>query len=490
MPTYQTPGVYIKEIESVPSQIAQVETAIPAFVGYTERAEYGGKDLTYRAYKISSFAEFETYFGSLPIELFDWTDATDDEAFSVNIASQDHYLKQTSPRYLLYKSVKLFYQNGGNACYIVSVGNYTQAIEQEKILLGLKHLNKVPEPTLLVVPEACVLNEQEYAEVRNAMIKHCEDVGNRFSILDVPEGLTVEESAERFRQHLGNSDANSYAAAYMPYLNTVIVGTKGISLSNFAPSSRKYLAKLLLNTTFSTIPELTDIISAMANPKKSKFKDDDIHKLLNASSSVYRYLLSAIKEVVNVVPPSGAVAGAIVQTDLTRGVWKAPANVSLNSVVSPTLTIDEHQQADMNSPLDGKSINAIRSFVGRGTLIWGARTLDSNSADFRYINVKRTLIMIKQSIELAIRTYVFEPNDANTWSTIRTAIVNFLTQLWRQGALAGTTPDHAFSVSIGLNETMTPQDITDGILRLSVLVAMTHPAEFISISITQQMQTA
>ncbi|MCB1937298.1 MAG: phage tail sheath family protein, partial [Nitrosomonas sp.] len=121
-------------------------------------------------------------------------------------------------------------------------------------------------------------------------------------------------------------------------------------------------------------------------------------------------------------------------------------------------------------------------------LVWGARTLDGNSLDWRYINVRRTMIMLEESIKLAAKAYVFEPNVSNTWVTIKSMISNFLTSIWKRGGLAGATPDDAFGVFVGLGETMTPQDILDGVLRVTVLVALSRPAEFIEITFQQQMQ--
>jgi len=136
----------------------------------------------------------------------------------------------------------------------------------------------------------------------------------------------------------------------------------------------------------------------------------------------------------------------------------------------------------------GRSINVIRPFPGVGTLVWGARTLDGNSQDWRYINVRRTLIMIEQSLKLATRAYVFEPNDASTWITVKSMFTNFLINLWKQGALAGAVPEQAFDVQIGLGATMTPTDILDGIMRITVKVAVVRPAEFIVITFQQQQQ--
>lgn len=150
-------------------------------------------------------------------------------------------------------------------------------------------------------------------------------------------------------------------------------------------------------------------------------------------------------------------AGIYTMVDNTRGVWKAPANVSMNSVVSPAVNVSHEEQEELNVNPQGKSINAIRSFIGEGVLVWGARTLDGNSLDWRYINVRRTMIMLEESCRLAAQAMVFEPNTASTWVTIKAMISNFLTGIWKRGGLAGAVPEDAFSVHVGLGETMTPR---------------------------------
>lgn len=213
-----------------------------------------------------------------------------------------------------------------------------------------------------------------------------------------------------------------------------------------------------------------------------------IDKTMRAIVPLYSDVMNCITRYMNAISPAAAMAGLYTMVDNSRGVWKAPANVSVNSVVAPMVNIDNRQQEDLNVSTTGKSINAIRPFVGEGTLVWGARTLDGNSLDWRYINVRRTMIMIEESIRLAAKAYVFEPNTAGTWVTIRSMLENFLTSVWKQGGLAGAVPEDAFSVHVGLGDTMTPVDILEGRLLITVLVAVTRPAEFIEITFQQQMQ--
>jgi phage tail sheath protein FI len=216
--------------------------------------------------------------------------------------------------------------------------------------------------------------------------------------------------------------------------------------------------------------------------------DEELHKILFAVSPTYVNILNIIKRKLNLLPPAAAMAGVYTLVDNLRGVWKAPANVSLAAVVSPTVNISHAEQEGLNVDTAGKSINAIRSFIGEGVLVWGARTLDGNSLDWRYINVRRTMIMIEESLRLATKAYVFEPNVSGTWVTIKGMANNFLTSVWKRGGLAGASPEDAFSVSVGLGETMTAEDILEGILRVTILVAVSRPAEFIEITFQQQMQ--
>ena len=213
-----------------------------------------------------------------------------------------------------------------------------------------------------------------------------------------------------------------------------------------------------------------------------------LHKTLAMICPTYAAVIKEAKRLLNLLPPSAAMAGIYTMVDNTKGVWKAPANVSVNSVISPAVNITSEDQEDLNVPLSGKAVNAIRSFVGEGIKVWGARTLDGNSLDWRYINVRRTMIMLEESVKNATRAYVFDPNVAGTWVNIKSMIQNFLNGIWKRGGLAGATPDDAFSVHVGLGETMTPEDILEGILRVTVLVAIVRPAEFIEITFQQQMQ--
>jgi phage tail sheath protein FI len=175
------------------------------------------------------------------------------------------------------------------------------------------------------------------------------------------------------------------------------------------------------------------------------------------------------------IPPSGHVAGQFAAADFEVGVHKAPANVELSWVQDVTVQVNESRHGLMNSA----GINAIRAIPGRGIRLYGARTLSSDS-DWRYINVRRLLIMIEKALRLATQWAVFEPNSANTRSKLRLSIVSFLLSLWQRGALVGDTADAAFRVKCD-DENNPAADRDAGRLLAQVLVAPSQPFEFIEV---------
>ena len=205
----------------------------------------------------------------------------------------------------------------------------------------------------------------------------------------------------------------------------------------------------------------------------------------------YKNIIDSLKNYATQTPPSGAMAGVYAYTDSNVGVWKAPANVGVNSIIGPVEKINDATQEGLNvDPTSGKSINAIRSFTGKGTLVWGARTLAGNDNNWRYISVRRLFIMVEESVQKSISWAVFEPNVATTWVKVKASIENYLTNLWREGALAGNKTNEAFFVNVGLGITMTEDDILNGKMTVVVGMAPVRPAEFILLKFTQMTQSA
>jgi phage tail sheath protein FI len=666
--TIKTPGVYVNEIPSFPPSIAQVATAVPVFIGYTQDATKNGKSVVNQAVRISSLVQYAQYFGA------DFPDLTanvslkaDNSVDTVNI----------SPKYQLYNAVRMFYDNGGVNCYIISVGKYysngsvaiLDFIESGKVKC-FEVLRKEDEPTLIVIPDAISFGSADFNTLATTSLKLCADLQDRFTILDILNG-DKERSFDNadvvtvFRNGIGSANLN-YGAAYYPWLRsslsygfsyqniqiqksgapvafkTIIpnnpfvtqldraildlktrinkfVDTPGFaSPFNVAPYNTAgiksafglipitnnaaelklrfaYIKNIILSfvalnstlvdvdpthifigsrttkdihsdyiragattadissmdqlirelivldesfpgaavggavpldfTAFSTpfpnaaipvdatvygSPAPVDEASAVKfiRPRVNNLYSDVINTVtsfvsevnlrvkslevqLNDSNAIYNNITVAIKNQGIVVPPSGAIAGIYAAVDGTRGVWKAPANVSVNGIIEPLVNIDDNVQQDLNIDTDaGKSINAIRAFTGKGILVWGARTLDGNSNDWRYISVRRFYIMVEESVKKAAMQFVFEPNDGNTWVRIRAMIENYLTNLWRLGALAGPKPEQAFYVKVGLGQTMTFDDILNGKMIIEIGMAPVRPAEFIILRFSQIQQQA
>ncbi|MBW8686806.1 phage tail sheath family protein [Chitinophaga rhizophila] len=495
--TLMTPGVYIEEKNAFPSSAVAVETAVPVFIGYTHKAERFGKSLLHKPTRVTSFAEFVELFGAGFRSKFSIADPAAEykgETFIINGVQKAVEIKEKNTFYL-YNSIRLFYANGGSNCYIVSVGTYGDKPDGLEISLDdftgsdtkpdvLLLLEKEFEPTLVVIPDVIALGEAAYNTVYTKVLAHCAKTQSRFGIFDLAQQGptdTTDAVVAAFRDKIGINALN-YGAAYYPWLKTAIVQANEVDFENL--DATVDLETLLPE---DLAKQVVKAYKAVAEPDTNAKKN--YHQSLKASSPVYNSILEEIRARLNELPPGGAIAGIYTLVDNSRGVWKSPANVSISMVNAPAVNISADEQKQLNvDVLAGKSINVIRPFPGVGTLIWGGRTLDGNSQDWRYINVRRTLIMIEQSIKLAARTYVFEPNDATTWVTVKAMIDNFLNNLWKQGALAGAAPEQAYDVQLGLGATMTPQDILDGKMLITVKVAIVRPAEFIVITFQQMMQ--
>lgn len=179
------------------------------------------------------------------------------------------------------------------------------------------------------------------------------------------------------------------------------------------------------------------------------------------------------------MPPGGYVAGIYSRSDTQRGVHKAPANEVVLGASDLEFQIMKGEQDVLNP----RGVNVIRAFPGRGILIWGARTISSNTL-WKYINVRRLFIYIEASIERGTQWVVFEPNDYRLWSRVKITITQFLTGVWRSGALMGTTPEEAFFVKCD-RSTMTQDDIDNGRLICIIGIAPVKPAEFVIFRIAQ-----
>jgi phage tail sheath protein FI len=183
------------------------------------------------------------------------------------------------------------------------------------------------------------------------------------------------------------------------------------------------------------------------------------------------------------VPPSGHMAGIYARTDVDRGVHKAPANVVIRGIL-PVDGLAQDITKRHQDLLNPRGINALRFFPGLGQRVWGARTLSSDSS-WKYVNVRRLLLFVEESIDEGTQWVVFEPNDESLWALVRQTVTNFLTTVWRSGALAGTTADEAFFVACD-RSTMTEDDLANGRLICVIGIAPVFPAEFVIFRIQQK----
>lgn len=246
--------------------------------------------------------------------------------------------------------------------------------------------------------------------VQLMLVAHCENLGSRFAVLDMPREA---KKLDDIMAHRDIFDTN-YAALYHPWLQV------------FDPLDKKNIA----------------------------------------------------------IPPSGSMIGIYARSDSTRGVHKAPANEPVRACVGLDCQFNKGEQDILNP----KGVNLIRSFPGMGIRVWGARTATSNPS-WKYINVRRLFIFIEESIKANTNWAVFEPNDEVLWVRVRRTIEVFLTGMWRDGSLAGSSPEEAFFVNIG-HDTMSQDDIDNGRLICVIGVAPVKPAEFVIFRISQKTSDA
>jgi phage tail sheath protein FI len=477
--TYKTPGVYVEEIPLLPPSVAEVETAIPAFIGYTQNITYNGASLQYNPVRIKSLKEYEQIFGFPENTAFITTGATgvkinkSGTVFALDTVLTDPY---TTLKFRMYYCLQLYFANGGGPCYISSAGQTGAAVVPSEVDLGkaLDAIQKEDEPTIILYTDAVnIADATKYYGLFTAALTQAAFLQDRVVLIDPLVGAADKgkkafaDIATEFRGKIGVNNL-SYGAAYYPWLQT--------SISYFLDETKQ---KVLAGSGVTT----AEI------PANSVLRDDNNTptSIYHLNSDLYNTIKQQIDQFALILPPAAAIAGVYASVDNTRGVWKAPANLSLNLVAAPTVKIDDLDQEDMNVTSTGKSVNAIRAFSGKGVLVWGARTLAGNDNEWRYISVRRFFNMVEESVKNSTQPFVFEPNDGNTWAKVRGMIANFLTLQWRAGALQGAKPEDSFFVHVGLGETMTSLDILEGRLIVEVGMAVVRPAEFIILKFSHKM---
>ena len=462
MANYRTPGVYVEEISTLPPSVAEVATAVPAFIGYTRTGPTDTAEP--KVERVTTMLEYESAFGGPPAAQFEITQPVDDKGHPTADASASQVPPTTA--FSLYYALSHYFRNGGGPCYVVSVGDYAAKPGSARFLSGLAALEMEDEPTLIVLTEAaCVLSPADYYGVCGAALVQCRNLGDRFTILDVAR-KDAKTDVDTFRNNADLSANLMYGAAYHPYLQTSIVyayDDADVAVKRVAPAGSSFTAP----------------------------PGETLETIKSSDTALYNHARTLLEGQRVVLPPSAAMAGIYARVDRERGVWKTPANVGVLAVLGPVAKITDDDQDRLNvDPTAGKSVNAIRAFTGKGTLVWGGRTLAGNDNEWRYVSVRRLFITIEESTKKASAFAVFEPNDQSTWLKVKAMIESYLYGLWEQGALAGSKPEAAYYVHVGLGTTMTPQDVLEGRMIVEIGVAAVRPAEFIVLRFSHKLQTA
>ena len=500
--TYATPGIYVEEISTLPPSVAEIATAIPAFIGYTET--HTGELPIIKV--IRSLRDYEESFGQAPSS--PWkiiVKEAEAEQFSYEIqdSSGQPVPIFSKPKFLLWYAIDHYFRNGGGRCFVVSIGSAGSGSEfaKDKFLNGIEELEKADDPTLVVIPEATQLGN-DYGEIYQRALAHAYKMKDRFAIIDTkidaiktsPSDIT-SESAKELRTAVGTEQLDRGAAYYPDLITTLshrIVTSKiEVTITKAGSASPSTTGSSTTGSGAAASGAAASGAAASGTAGSSTAGSSTSSKLDSLSTGTnnihYNKILKLLTDQRVILPPSAAIAGAYASVDRERGIWKAPANISLQAVVAPVIQVTSEDQEGLNIDSTGKSINAIRSFPGSGTVVWGARTLDGNSNEWRFIPVRRLFISVEESVKKATAFAVFEPNDISTWLKVKGMIDSYLYTLWERGALQGTKPEQAYFVNVGLGKTMTADDILAGKLIVEIGLAAVRPAEFIILRFSHKL---
>ncbi|HVU99501.1 MAG TPA: phage tail sheath C-terminal domain-containing protein [Puia sp.] len=477
------PGVYIQEIPNLPPSIVSVPTAIPAFIGYTEKdTQYKDADLHLVPFMIENIMDYQRYFGLAAQDAgLSVAFSTDSAGNIVPIASVDENKRS---KFLMYYALQLFFDNGGGECYIVSVNKYTAdgSISEDDLQNGLDAIEKLQDCTLIVFPDSMGLSSYaSYYLLHTKAIAQCVKLQDRFTVMDL------------YRDKVGtpakiDNTTPGWQTDVKKMRNAPIGGNPSTGGLSGTVDDLKYAA-VYFPRIFTGIEFRYDEtkVAITGSPEGS----DTMAKLKQGNNQYYNIAKNALTgaNLQMLLPAAGAIVGVYAKTDDARGVWKAPANINIIDGLDLEVKINNFDQGDLNvDPTGGLSVNAIRYFPGRGSaIIWGARTLAGNDNEWRYIPVRRFFTMVEQSVKNACAQFVFEPNDTNTWVRVKAMISIYLTEQWKSGALMGTTAQEAFYIHIGLGQTMTEVDLWEGRMIVQIGMAAVRPAEFIILQFVQKM---
>lgn len=481
MPEYLVPGVFVEELAQLPPAVAEVDSALPAFVGYTAQAKRSKTgDLRRVAQRIRSLAEFEAFYGQAAPGIVHRVDIDQHGVFQSGSMATAYYL---------YDALRLFYANGGGDCYIVSVGSFSASgrVSGSALLGGMQVLAGVGEVSLLLCPDAAALSAAARGSLQQAVLAQCAGRRDRFAVVDPGRD---DRLGVGFRQEIGSANLG-YGAAYAPWLlihPAPCVGYAQLRGKLFRQGEPVSLAELTSDPAAQALLDQLETLSALPRRAAVVAEMARLESALAECCPPYRDLQAGIATLTVPCPPSGAVVGIYARVDRERGVWKAPANVVVNGIAGLAAAYSRVELESLMNAGNGKSINPIRQMPGQGWLVWGARTLASHDSEWLYVPVRRLCSQLEASIRQSTGRFVFEPSDAGTWLRVRRMIEDYLLQKWQAGALQGARPEQAFFVRCGLGQTMTAQDIGAGRMIVEFGLAAVRPAEFIVLRCAFEMQ--
>ena len=315
-----TPGVYVEEKNAFNSSVTGIKTAIPAFIGYTEWIHKDGQSFEFQPIRITSINDYHALFGGrykrpfsiLPLD-------SNDEIGDFTIEGISYKVAPTfSKSYLLYNALRLFYANGGSVCYVVSIGKYKSPSSTDErycapelikaaFSKGISCLKKEEAPTLVVIPEAVMMDEEDCFAVQQELLHHCgSDMKNRFALLDIvngqlPRNYRSNDIISKFREGIGNNFL-AYAACYYPFLDTTIVQQEEYTVDSI------YSVDVLLELLLSETKKLLDVKKAedsiLEIYKLTDYAEDRVRltQTLKVISPIFTKLLTRIRTIENCLP--------------------------------------------------------------------------------------------------------------------------------------------------------------------------------------------
>lgn len=462
------PGVFVREERGV--RVERLPTAVTAFVGPLPALAGQGP------VRVVSYPDFLDRVGAPPAQpmAMQVTRRLDADGKVLAVAVNWHGPVPEVPTVVLHGAVAGHFQNGGTAAWIVP----TAGGSADELVAGLQTAEAVEEVTLLAVPDAVHLDSADWVRVAGAALASCARAGNRMLILDVPgarpEGfVSWAATGAAIRAGLSGVPGRAlrHGAAYAPFLRTGRVHEIDPAAIRIAEAQDEVVAG-------------DGSVAAQPAPGLAGRMLSDIGAE-PGGAALQRAAWELALQARVMVPPSGVVSGLIARVDREQGVWKAPANVAPAGGLDPALPVSAVDEDLLRDEVGGMAINPFRSFAGRGVLLWGARTLAGRDLEIKYVPQRRLMLWVGACLARALAPMVFEPNTPATWAAVRGMVEAFLTELWREGAMQGTTAREAFFVAVGLGVTMTDADVAAGRMVVEVGLATVRPAEFVILRLDQ-----